>query len=380
MDPPPSATGPEWRSEPRSAPGPEPFPDSTGQIGTPSPTRKPRGRAVLTIAAGALLAVALIVIGVAWWYEDHFVSTDDAFIDTRIVEVAPQVAGDVIGVPVVDNQPVAPGQVLVQIDPRPYRIALEQALAAERQARTALGQARANVAVAQATSQQAIASLASAHAQAVNAAQELKRYLNLRARNDRAVSRSQIDQVMAAARSATAERRAAQQRVVGARAQIAAARAALAGAVARVATAHAEVSSARLSLSYTTVTAAVAGHIAQKSVAVGSYVAPGQAMMAVVPLDLWVTANFRETDLGDIRPGQRATIHIDACPARDARGRVASIQRGAGQAFDLLPPQNATGNYVKIVQRVPVRIEFDAPPGDCVLGPGMSVEPKIRVR
>ena len=358
---------------------PETTPGATQGLADPGLERGRRRRAALTAAAGAALAVLLAIGAILWWYESHFVGTDDAFIDARVVQVSPRVPGQVIAVPVTDNQRVSRGQVLARIDPAPYRVALQQTLAAERQAATGLAQARANIAVAGASLQQAVAGLVSARAQSFNATQDLKRYLSLRARNPKAVSHSQIDQVMAQARSAAAEQRAAKQRVVGARAQIRAAQAALAGAAARVATARAQVSAARLNLGYTTLTAPTAGHIAQRSVAVGNYVAPGQSLMALVPLRLWVTANFKETELPDIRPGERVRIHIDACPQADARGHIESIQRGSGEAFDLLPPQNATGNYIKIVQRVPVRIVFDSIPRGCVLGPGMSVEPKIRI-
>ena len=346
-----------------------------------SPPRESRQRSQVALSIAALvLFVVIVIVGIfAWWYESHVVSTDDAFIATRIMAVSPRVAGQVIAVPVTDNQAVSAGDVLVRIDPTPYRVALQQALAAERLARTGLGQARANVAVARAALQEALAAYVSAQAQAANATADLHRYRFLRKRNAKAVARTQMDQVATAARSANAEARAARQRVVGARAQIAAARAALAGAAARVASARAEVKAARLNLDYTTVTAAQAGHVTQKSVAVGNYVMPGEELMAVVPLKLWVTANIKETELDVIHPGERVSIHIDACPNASARGHVTSIQRGSGEAFDLLPPQNATGNYVKIVQRVPVRIDFDALPRSCVLGPGMSVEPEIRL-
>ena len=352
-----------------------------GGSGRPDPARdrRQRGRAAITAAVGAVLVMLIVAGGLVWWYESHFVSTDDAFIDARVAQISPRVAGQVIAVPVTDNQQVGPGQILAQIDPTPYRVALQRALAAERQARTGLASARASLLVARAALQQAIAGLASARAQSVNATQERKRYLSLRANHPKAVSRSQTDLVEAQARSAAAEQRAARQRVVGARAQIAAAKAAIAGAGASVAAAQARVHAARLDLSYTALRAPTAGHIAQRSVAVGNYVAPGQSLMALVPLRLWVTANFKETDLPYIRPGEKVRVHIDACPGADAHGRVESIQRGSGEAFDLLPPQNATGNYIKIVQRVPVRIVFGALSRHCVLGPGMSVEPKIRV-
>ncbi len=380
MDSTTSATGPDPRS-------PDPTQNTVlaapagadGSRASPPPESRPHSRTLLAIAA-IVMVVAIVILGiVAWWYESHIVSTDDAFIATRIMAVSPRVAGQVIAVPVTDNQAVTAGEVLVRIDPTPYRVALQQTLAAERLARTGLAEARANIAVARAALQQALAAYASTRAQAANAVADLHRYRFLRQRNPKAVARTQMDQIATAARSAAAESRAARQRVVGASAQIAAARAARAGAAARVASARAEVKAARLNLDYTTVTATRAGHVTQKSVAVGNYVTPGQELMAIVPQRLWVTANFKETDLYLIHPGQRVSISIDACPNIKARGHITSIQRGSGEAFDLLPPQNATGNYVKIVQRVPVRIDFDALPRSCVLGPGMSVEPEIRL-
>lgn len=377
-----STTSPPGRDAQPDAPTPNDAPAPQGGAGA-QPARPPaprqRGRAVLTVAAAALLVAIVIVALFGWWYESHFVSTDDAFIDTRVLAVSARVPGQVIAVPVTDNQRVSAGTVVARIDPTPYRVALQQALAARRLAKTGLSEAQANIAVAQAALHQAIATYASARAQAANAVADLQRYRFLHKRNARAVARTQMDQVLTAARSASAEALAAHQRVIGAGAQIKVARAALAGAAARVASARAEVQAARLNLQYTTVTAARAGHVTQKSVAVGNYITPGQQLMAIVPLKLWVTANFKETDLNVIRPGEHVSIQIDACPSADAKGHVQSIQRGSGEAFDLLPPQNATGNYVKIVQRVPVRILFDALPRDCVLGPGMSVEPKIRI-
>ncbi len=370
-DPPVSGGQPGKPGDPETAAG-----AATGGT-SPVAARRPSKRLLLI----ALAVVALAAVGVVyfWWYESHFVSTDDAFIDTRVAAVSPRVPGRVIAVPVTDNQKVAAGQILVKIDPATYRVALQQALAAERLAHTGLGEARANVAVARAALQQARASLVSTQAQTANALTNLHRYLFLRHRNIKALARTQLDQVEALARSARAQLRAARARVVGAQAQIGASEAAVAGAAARVASARAQVAAARLNLGYTAIMAAEAGHVTQKSVAIGNYVTPGQEMMALVPLRLWVTANFKETELDLIHPGERVRIHIDACPQADAQGHVASIQRGSGEAFDLLPPQNATGNYVKIVQRVPVRIDFDSIPKGCVLGPGMSVEPTIRI-
>ena len=338
-----------------------------------------RRQRMLKIGAAAVILVGIIAGVLIWRYESQFVGTDDAFIDTRIAAISPRVSGQVIAVPVADNERVAAGQVLVQIDPTPFRVALRQSLAAEQLARTALDQARADVAVARAAVGQARAAYISTQAQTANALANLHRYLFLRRRNVKALARTQLDQVEAAARSASAQLRVAHQKVVGAQAQLDAAHAAVAGAMARVASARAQVTAVRLDLSYTTVRAVEAGHVTKKSVAIGNYVSPGQELMALVPLKMWVTANLKETDLYLIHPGQRVSIHIDACPNATVHGKVQSIQRGSGVAFDLLPPQNATGNYVKVVQRVPVRIAFDAPPAGCILGPGLSVEPEIRI-
>ncbi len=338
-----------------------------------------RRQTVLKIVAASVILVAIIAGVLIWRYESQFVGTDDAFIGTRIAAVSPRVPGQVIAVPVVDNEKVAAGQVLAQIDPTPFRVALRQSLAAEQLAQTGLGQAQANVSVARAAVEQARAAYISTQAQTANALANLHRYLFLRRRNIKALARTQLDQVEAAARSAKAQLRVARQKVVGAQAELQAAHAAVAGAKARVASARAQVAAARLDLSYTTVRAAEAGHVTKKLVAIGNYVSPGQELMALVPLTMWVTANLKETDLYLIHPGQRASLHIDACPNATVHGKVQSIQRGSGVAFDLLPPQNATGNYVKVVQRVPVRIAFNTLPAGCVLGPGLSVEPEIRI-
>lgn len=381
------------RPDSPSAAGAQPARDDVRERGKPqepdraaqdSPGRKegrPWFRRRGVIVGGAVVLALIVVFGALWWWHERGIeTTDDAFLEAHIVDVSPQIAGQVTQVLVEDNQPVHAGQPLVEIDPAQSRLALQQALATQQQAQTALGQANAGVAVARAGLAQANADAASAAATAIRAQQDLKRYDTLHSVNPRALARSTIDEAVATARSASAQQRAAQQRVQSAQAQIESARAAVAGARARIATAEAGVGQARLNQGYTTVTARVDGHVANRSVAVGTYVTPGQQMMAIVPLHLWVRANFKENILAKLKPGQRVDIHIDACPQADASGHVVSIQRGAGEAFALLPPENATGNYIKVVQRVPVRIALDSVPAGCVLGPGMSVEPTVRVR
>ena len=382
----------ERPDSPRAA-GVQPARDDVRERGTPrEPDPVAQGRSARgggepwyrrrgVIIGGAAALVLIVVLGALWWWhESGLETTDDAFLEAHVVDVSPQIAGQVIRVLVEDNEAVHAGQPLAEIDPAQFRLALRQALADQQQAQTALGQASAGVAVARASLAQADADVASAAATAVRAQQDLKRYQSLRSVNPRAVARATVDEAVATARSAAAQQRAAEQRVQSARAQIESAQAAVAGARARIATADAGVGQARLNLGYTTITARVDGHVANRTVAVGTYVTPGQQMMAIVPLHLWVRANFKENMLARLEPGQSVTIHIDACPQADAKGHVVSIQRGAGQAFALLPPENATGNYIKVVQRVPVRIALDSVPAGCVLGPGMSVEPTVRVR
>lgn len=327
-----------------------------------------------------LLALLLLILLLWWLHARRFQSTDDAFIDARLVRFAPRVSGMVMAVHAEDNQLVHAGDVLVEIDPADARAALEQATAQQSQAETALGQAQADLSLAQAQYQQSRANAAGSEAQARNAEQDLKRYRGLQASTPQAVAQGQIDAAVAAARSTAAQRDAARHLIRSAQAQISAAEAAIAGARARIETARAQAEQARLNLQYTKVVAPITGTVARRNVAVGNYVSAGQQLMALVPLDIWVTANFKETQLDRMRPGQKATVKVDACPGYNLQAHVDSIQRGAGQAFALLPPENATGNYVKVVQRVPVKIVLDEIPTQCHLGPGMSVVPRVQVR
>lgn len=338
--------------------------------------KKPAVRIAAVIVT--LLAVAGSVL--FWLHARRFESTDDAFVDARIVRLAPQIMGRVVHVHATDNQLVRAGDVLVEIDQGDVGAQLAQAESQRALAETELSQAQTQVRSSEAAYAQAKALVVSASAQARNALQDLRRYTTLQASNPRAVAQIQLDQAAATARSSTAQRDAAEQQANSASASIANARAQAAGAAARIKVLDAQVEQARLNFGYARVLAPVDGHVAQRSVAVGTYVSPGQQMMAIVPLDMWVTANFKETQLDHIRPGQSVRVEIDACPGADVEGHVDSIQRGAGQAFALLPPQNATGNFIKVVQRVPVKIVLDRVPEDCPLGPGLSVVPSVRVR
>jgi membrane fusion protein (multidrug efflux system) len=331
-----------------------------------------------------LLAAIVLVIAAAgafaWWREARlWESTDDAFIDVHMVRVSPQVAGRVARVLVDDNQLVKPGETLLEIDPADFKARLAQAAASELNAKASLAQAKAQQAVERVNVEQSHAQVEVAQANAEIAAIQLERDQRLAAA--KAISVQQLDNSTANARSASANLEAARKKEASDKAEIDVAASRIAAAEADLDSAAAQVEQARLNLSYTRIVAAEEGHIARKNVSPGDYVQIGQNLMALVPVHLWVTANFKETQLDQMRVGQPVEIRVDAYPGRVFKGHVDSFQPGSGAAFSLLPPENATGNYVKVVQRVPVKIVFDeAPDPSRPLGPGMSVVPSVKVR
>jgi len=349
----------------------------------PAPGGPPKGlREHPLLLIGGAIVFALIAAGAFMWWLNarNFESTDDAFIDTHIVRLAPQIAGRVTQVLVNDNALVHPGQPVVVIDSADVETKVAQARAQLAQAQAQVDNAAAQIQVSQASYHQARADLAASRALADNAAIDLARYRRLQAINPLAVAQQQLDQAATTARQTGAQRDAAAQTVQSRAAQVAASRTQVAAARDQVQAARSQLDEAGVNLGYTRLVAPVAGHVSQKTVAVGAYVQPGTQLLAIVPQEIWVTANFKETQLALMRPGQAVTVKVDACPGSKVRGHVDSIQRGAGQAFGLLPPENATGNYVKVVQRVPVKIVLDNPPPECPLGPGLSVSPVVRVR
>lgn len=347
-----------------------------------APSRSRSRRRLWLILLLALLVIGAIIGGAKWWIEtSKWVSTDDAFIDTHTVQVSAQVAGRVKAIPVIDNQEVRAGRPLVELDPADFQTALAQALANRQSAEGQLAQAQAQLPVAQANFDQARAQAAAAEAAFANAEIVLKRDQTLKRMGGLAISQQTVDNDTATARSDAANLAAAQQKATAAKAQIGLDEKNVQTATAAVAAAAAQVRQARLNLSYTVIKASVNGRVTNKTVAVGNYVQIGQALMALVPDKVWVTANYKETEIGKMRIGDPADIYVDAYPGHVFHGRVDSFQAGSGSAFSLLPPENATGNYVKVVQRVPVKIMFDDhPSAHWLLGPGMSVEPYVRIR
>jgi membrane fusion protein, multidrug efflux system len=374
------------------------------------------------------LVVALVAGFFLWRYFSSYESTDDAQIDGHLNPVSARVGGHVLKVLVDDNQEVKAGQPLVQIDPRDYQVLVDRAKAEYDDAVATAQAARVNVPIsststssqlsaakagvaeseaARATAQQqydaANAQLAQAEANNVKAQNDLARYKQLISKQE--ISQQQYDQAYAAAQASSAvvdatraaaaaaqhQIKAFESRVEGAQANLESARtgpeqvrvmrARAQSAEATVEAKKAALEQARLNLQYTTITAPVNGVVTDKSVDVGQNIQPGQGLMRIINLDdIWVTANFKETQLRDMRIHQAATIHVDTT-GKDYKGHVQSIAGASGAITSLLPPENATGNFVKVVQRIPVKITFD--PGETkqhVLRPGMSVEPKVWIR
>ena len=330
----------------------------------------------------AVVAAILIVGGLLYWrHARQFVSTDDAFVDAHIVRIAAQTAGQLTRVPDNDNRHVNQGALLAEIEPGTPATQLDQARAQVSQADAQIAQARAQLLSAQATVRQYAASALGPAAQAVRAAHDYQRYAALRRLDPAAAAATQIEQARTNADDTAAQAAAARRQVQTAAANVLSARKQIDAARAQRAAALAQVAAARVVTNYLRIVAPVNGQVVNRSVDQGSFVAVGQQLMAIVPDQVWITANFKETQLRNMRVGQPVEIRIDAYPQETFPGHVDSIQRGAGQAFQLLPAQNATGNYVKVVQRVPVRILFDgATWRRYPIGPGMSVVPTVKVR
>jgi membrane fusion protein, multidrug efflux system len=398
---------------------------------------KPRRRAKIIVPIVLLIAIAGATA--SYLHFQDRVSTDDATVEGHVSAVAPKISGNVIEVPVLDNQPVKKGDILVRIDPRDFEARVAQARAALLEAESKYRSAQQVVPWTNDTTQSAISA---ANAQLADAVAEQDRArlaadqastselafaeANVRARqaaNERAqadlarmkpladkaeISKQQYDSYVAAARVAESEFAAAQERLSSTRKDAGIKKSVLDAAASKVnhakallssaeanrkqipirtsdaGTANAVIEAARatlqaaeLQLSYATITAPTDGVVTRKSVEVGQIVAPGQGLMTVIPLhDVWVTANFKETQLANVRPGQRVEISVDMYGGRKVPGRVDSIAGATGSRLSLLPPENATGNFVKVVQRIPVKILVEKQEG-LTLRPGMNVDATI---
>ena len=334
-----------------------------------------RRRQILVITA---LIIAGIVATVAYWLNTSgYESTDDAFIDARTVSISAQVGAAIVDVPVTDNQLAEAGAVLVRLDDRDFRAQVDQATAQVDQATANMANIDAQVAAQQARVDQAEKQTAQSQAALTFAQQQEKRYTTLVQKGAGSVEQAQ--QYVSNLLQAQANYAAAQANAIATQKQLPVLKAQREVAQAQLEQAHAAQERADANLSRTLITAPVAGRVTRLTAAKGNYAAVGQALMMFVPREVWVTANFKETQLLSVRPGDPVDIRVDTYPHRVFKGHVDSIQAGSGTAFSLLPAENATGNFVKIVQRVPVKIVFDEPP-DVLLGPGMSVVPTVRTK
>jgi membrane fusion protein (multidrug efflux system) len=386
--------------------------------------RSPRFRMFFILGAILLAVVGFFL----WRYFSSYESTDDAQIDGHVNSISARVAGHVLKLNVQDNQFVRAGTVLVEIDPTDYQVAVDRAQADYNDAKATadaatvdvpitsentssqLSSAGADVFSAQAgikaAKQQvaaAQANLAQAQANNVKAQNDLERYKQLVDKQE--ISQQQYDQAIAAAKASAAtveasrasadaaeaqvtqaqgklvQAQASQRAAATAPKQMAVSRARAGSAVAAAERKKADLDQALLNLQYTKIIAPVDGVVSDRTVEVGQNVSAGQELLKVIPLeDIWVTANFKETQLRDMKPGQRATISVDAT-GKKYNGHVDSIAGASGARFSLLPPENATGNYVKVVQRIPVKIVFEkGETSGHELRPGMSVIPKVWIR
>lgn len=325
-----------------------------------------------------LAVVAVIVATGVYLSHRGKESTDDAFIESHVVTISPQISERVDRVLVSDNQLVKKGDLLVELDPLNEQVIYETARANLASSEAKLAQARAQLAAAESDLAQSRADIQQARANADNAAKEFVRSTELRTSG--AIAQREFDNAQMQALSTQAAHASKQQSALSSESTVKVRAAEVNAALASVDQARALLDAAKLRLSYTKIRAPESGRVTRKSVEPGSYVQTGNALLAIVPAEIWVVANFKETQLDHMRPGQPVDIRVDAYPSLKFEGRVDSIQSGTGSRFSLLPAENATGNFVKVVQRVPVKIIFanmpkDAPP----LAPGMSVVPTVHV-
>jgi membrane fusion protein (multidrug efflux system) len=360
-----------------------------------SPEKAKGGRRSLGLTLFSVAAVAaLVLFGLHFYAQSQmYQSTDDAFIDGHIISVAPKVAGRVEQVLVRDNQFVRKGDLMVVLDARDLAAAHQQKAAALESTKAQAGavqatiaQAIAHVSTLRATVDADKATAEATRAQAEKAGKDLLRAQDLFQK--KVSSPQDLDAARAADQTAQAQLQANLKKVTSDEAQVAEARAQvktylalLQSVQAQAEESNANLQSAQLNESYTEIRAPEDGRITRKSVEAGNYVQTGQTLFAFLPQNIWITANFKENQIGLFRAGQAVAITVDALGNRKFEGRVDSIQAGSGARFSLLPPENATGNYVKVVQRVPVKIVFDQTPDVSLpLGPGESVVPTVKVQ
>jgi membrane fusion protein (multidrug efflux system) len=349
----------------RDRAAPEPYPAATGAKGTKAGiSRRNKGLLILllVIATGCWAGLRMFI------HSRIDIETDNAFIETRVVQVSAKVPGTVTRVLVQDNQLVRKGELVAQIDPRDYQVQVSKAQAGVGVAENETGGEYQKVETARAV-------LQGARVRHSQAALDLQRGEKLFGRD--VISKEQLDRLNTALRVAESQLKEGEEALK--RTQMEAGLAGAGGSRARVLERKARLNETELQLSYTSISAPCDGYITRKSVEPGANIQAGQPLLAIVPLqEAWITANYKERQITHIWPGQRVEFRVDAYPGRTFSGRVDSIMAGTGSAFSLLPPENATGNYVKVVQRIPVKISIDKNTDpEQLLRVGMSVVPAV---
>lgn len=365
----------------KQGPDKEKSPDKKEDPQPKKPEKPPLYKRRGFIPAVIIIAVVLIAaILVCWLILRQYVYTDDAYIDGHVTQVSARISSQVVALHIADNQLVHKGDLLIELDPTTFQVALEQAKAQAASSQGKLAQAQAQVGTAKASVLTATAQFDAAQVQFGNADRDLKRYQEV---DERARSRQQLDNAYTTRKNAQAQLEEAKAQKISADANVTSAEASVKAAQGDLETSMANEKSAEVNLFYCKIYSPVEGRVTARTVDVGNYVSPGQALFMLVDPRVWITANFKETQLTLMRPGQPVTIHVDAFPGHTWHGHVDSIQAGSGSRFSVLPAENATGNFVKIVQRVPVKIIFDAGENTNdapMLSPGLSVEPWVKVR
>ncbi len=343
--------------------------------------KKPPNRKVIVVAG--LIALAAIGAGARMWYRSaHFVETENAYIAGHVHPVSARISGIVTKVLVDDNQLVKAGDVIAELDPFDQRVKVEQIQAQIASAQTQVVQADAQVAQVQAQASAAQAQVKQAEAMLVRANQDAQRYGQLFTSQMKAVSKAELDAATATRASAVADVAARKDSATAAKAQIAAAASARDVLKAQIDVLKVQLKDAEQQLAYNRIVAPVSGRVGKRSVEVGQRVQPGQQLTALVQDNVWVTANFKETQLAEMRVGQPVHVSIDAIPGKELTGRVDSFSPASGNQFALLPADNATGNFTKIVQRVPVKITLKPEDMQALSGrlvPGMSVIAEVEI-
>jgi membrane fusion protein (multidrug efflux system) len=339
----------------------------------------PKQRHPVVVLLFIVLLVIIVAAATSFFVMDGgYQSTNDAYVEGRVVRISPKVSGQLISLRVDDNDTVKADDLLLEIDPVDYQAKVDQAVASVAATESAVEQAKAAVLRAEANVGEAQAAARAAATEGTRRASDYRRYA---AMGTDGVSAQQLETAKHASDAANDQKDAAEKKAVAAAAELNVAKTNIQSAEAQVAAANAQLRFAQLQLQYTKVYAPESGNITKRNVESGDFVAAGQPLLAIVRPQRWVIANFKEVQLHRMRVGQPVEVRVDSFPDTPLRGRVQSLQSGTGSRFELLPPENATGNWVKVVQRLPVKIVFEPDqPGVDRLQPGMSAEVKVDTR